>query len=261
MSQITVRQMNFDFPEQIQRYWYGDSPFKTHFFNSITLLFPDGEQFMLRTVKRQIKQIDNPQLKQEASAFVGQEAQHAVQHERFWNNLRQQGYEFDTYLRFLRFILFEVCENRLSLEFKLAMIAGVEHFTNVIAELTLKGELFAEADPKLKELFEWHSAEEIEHKTVAYDVLQNVTKSYPIRLLGMLIAYTFIFGFVNLGLIMLLYQDKKLLNIRVWREMVQFLFTKEKFLFRVFFDSLDYLKINFHPSQRNNLFLVRKVIC
>lgn len=97
MSQITVRQMNFDFSEQIQRYWYGNSPFKTHFFNSITLLFPDGEQFMLRTVKRQIKQIDNPQLKQEALAFVGQEAQHAVQHEKFWNNLRQQGYEFDTY--------------------------------------------------------------------------------------------------------------------------------------------------------------------
>lgn len=260
MSQITVRQMNFDFSEQIQRYWYGNSPFKTHFFNSITLLFPDGEQFMLRTVKRQIKQIDNPQLKQEALAFVGQEAQHAVQHEKFWNNLRQQGYEFDTYLRFLRFILFKICENRLSLELKLAMIAGVEHFTNVIAELTLKGELFAEADPKLKELFEWHSAEEIEHKTVAYDVLQNVTKSYPNRLLGILIAYIFIFGFVNLGLIMMLYQDKKLLNIRVWKEMLQFFFIKEKFLVRVVLESLDYLRKNFHPSQKDNLFLAKKVI-
>lgn len=259
MSQITVRQMNFDFPEQIERYWYGNGPFKTHFFNSITLLFPDGEQFMLRTVKRQIKQIDNPQLKQEASAFVGQEAQHAVQHEKFWNNLRQQGYEFDTYLRFLRFILFEVCENQLSIGLKLAMIAGVEQFSNVIAELTLRGELFAEAEPRLKELFEWHSAEEIEHKTVAYDVLQNVTKSYPIRLLGMLIAWIFVLGFVNLGLVMMLYQDKKLLDIKVWQEMSQFFFTKEKFVFRVFLNYLEYLRKNFHPSQRDNLFLVKKV--
>lgn len=215
---------------------------------------------MLRTVKRQLKHIDNPQLKQEASAFVGQEAQHAVQHEKFWHNLRQHGYEFDSYLRFLRFILFNICETRLSIKFKLAMIAGVEHFTNVIAELTLKEELFAEADPKLKELFEWHSAEEIEHKTVAYDVLQNVTKSYPIRLLGILMAYTFVLGFVNLGLILMLYQDKKLLNIRVWQEMIQFLFTKEKFVFKVFLHSLEYLRTNFHPSQRDNLFLAKKVI-
>jgi len=261
MSKITVRQMNFDFPEQLERYWHGNSPFKTHFFNSITLLFPDGEQFMLRTVKRQLKQIDNPQLKQEASAFIGQEAQHAVQHEKFWDKLRQQGYQFDSYLRFLRFILFNICENWLNTEFKLAMIAGVEHFTNVIAELILQEELFAEAEPKLKELFEWHSAEEIEHKTVAYDVFQNVTKSYPIRLIGMLLAYTFVLGFVNLGLIMMLHQDKKLLNIKVWQEMVQFLFIKEKFVFRVFLNSLEYLRKNFHPSQKDNLFLVRKVIC
>jgi uncharacterized protein len=260
MSQITVRQMNFDFPEEIDRYWCGDSLFKTHFFNSITLLFPDGEQFMLRTLKRQLKHIDNPQLKQEVSAFVGQEAQHAVQHEKFWHNLRQQGYHFDTYLRFLRFILFQVCENQLSIKFKLAMIAGVEHFTNAIADLILREDLFAEAEPRMKELFEWHSAEEIEHKTVAYDVLQNATKSYLIRVLGIFIAYTFVLGFVNLGLVIMLYQDKKLLNLKVWQEMIQFLFTKEKFVLKVFWHSLEYFRINFHPLQRDNLFLVKKVI-
>ncbi|QLE58180.1 metal-dependent hydrolase [Nostoc sp. TCL26-01] len=260
MSQITVRQKNFDFPEQISRYWYGNSVFKSHFFNSITLLFPDGEQFMLRTIKRQIKQIDNPNLKEEALAFVGQEAQHAVQHEKFWQNLRQQGYTFDRYLRWLHFILFNVCETRLNIKFKLAMIAGVEHFTNVIAELTLKEELFAEAEPIMKELFEWHSAEEIEHKTVAYDVLQNVTKNYLIRLIGIIMAYTFVLSFVNLGLIMMLYQDKKLLDIKVWQEMLQFFFSKEKFLLKVFWQSLDYLNINFHPLDRDNLFLIKRVV-
>ncbi|KOP22998.1 hypothetical protein AMR41_28355 [Hapalosiphon sp. MRB220] len=260
MSQITVRQMNFDFSEQTERYWCGNSHFRTHFFNSITLLFPDGEQFMLRTIKGQIKQINNLQLKQEASAFIGQEAQHSIQHENFWEILQQQGYELKTYLRFLRFILWNICENWLSIELKLAMIAGVENCTNVVAELVLEEELLAEAEPKLKELFEWHAAEEIEHKTVAYDVLQNVTKSYPIRLLGMLIGYTFVFGFLNLGLFMMLYQDKKLLNFKVWQEMVQFLFIKEKFLFKVFLNSLEYLRKNFHPLQRDNLFLVRKGI-
>jgi uncharacterized protein len=160
----------------------------------------------------------------------------------------------------LRYILFDVCENRLSIKFKLAMIAGVEHFTNVIAELTLKEELFAEAEPIMKELFEWHSAEEIEHKTVAYDVLQNVTKSYFIRLIGIVLAYTFVLSFVNLGLVMMLYQDKKLLNVKTWQEMLQFFFTKEKFLFKVIWQSLDYFKINFHPLERDNLFLIKRVV-
>ncbi len=260
MSQITVRQKNFNFSSQIQRYWYGNSAFKTHFFNSITLLFPDGEQFMLRTIKRQIKQIENTQLKQEAAAFVGQEAQHAVQHEKFWQILYQQGYTFDIYLRCLRFILFNVCEKRLSIKFKLAMIAGVEHFTNVIAELTLKEELFADAEPIMKELFEWHSAEEIEHKTVAYDVFQDVTQSYLIRILGIIMAYTFVLGFVNLGLLIMLHHDKKLLNFKVWQEMVQFLFSEEKIFFKVFSHSIKYLKVNFHPSERDNLFLIERVI-
>lgn len=260
MCQITVRHKIFNFPEQIDRYWYSNSPFKTHFFNSITLLFPDGEQFMLRTIKRQIKQIENVQLKQEASAFIGQEAQHAVQHEKFWHNLWQQGYKFDTYLRFLRFILFNVCEHHLSIKFKLAMIAGVEHFTNVIAELTLKEELFVEAEPIMKELFEWHAAEEIEHKTVAYDVFQSITKNYLIRLLGMIIAYTFVLSFVSLGLVIMLYHDKKLLDVKVWQEMLQLFFTKEKIFLKVFSHSIEYLKINFHPSQRDNLFLIKRVI-
>jgi uncharacterized protein len=260
MSQITVRPKNFDFPEQIDRYWCGNNLFKTHFFNSITLLFPDGERFMLWAIKSKLQQINDPQLKQEMMSFIGQEAQHAQQHEKFWHNLRQQGYEFDTYLRFLKFFLFNICKNRLNTKFQLAMVAGVENFTSVVAELILEEDLFSDSDSKLRELFEWHSAEEIEHKTVAYDVFQTTTKSYLIRLLGMIIAYVFVLGFIGLGLFMMLYQDKKLLNFRMWQEMAQFLLIKEKFAFRVILKSLEYLRINFHPSQKDNLFLVSKVI-
>ena len=73
-------------------------------------------------------------------------------------------------------------------------------------------------------------------------------------------AYTFVLGFVNLGLVMMLYQDKKLLNIKVWQEMIQFFFIKEKFVFKVFFHSLEYFRPNFHPSQQDNLFLMKTVM-
>lgn len=60
----------------------------------------------------------------------------------------------------------------------LAIIAGFEHLTTLFAEFALETDFLAEAEPKLRELFEWHGAEEIEHKSVAYDVFQNATDSY-----------------------------------------------------------------------------------
>jgi len=72
--------------------------------------------------------------------------------------------------------------------------------------------------------------------------------------------YILILSLLNLGLLMLLYQDKKLLDRKVWQEMLQFWFIKEKLLLRGLRNSLDYSKKNFHPSQRDNLFLIKKVI-
>jgi predicted metal-dependent hydrolase len=132
--------------------------------------------------------------------------------------------------------------------------------TTLFAEFTLDKDYLTEAEPRLKKLFEWHSAEEIEHKSVAYNVLQNATNSYQLRLLGMLISHILILSLLNLGLLMLLYQDKKLLDRKVWQEMLQFWFIKEKLLLRGLRNSLDYSKKNFHPSQRDNLFLIKKVI-
>jgi hypothetical protein len=259
MSQINVRRKNFDFPKQIDRYWFGTSPFKTHLLNSLTLLLPDIEQYIIQNVRRQLKQLDKPQLKQEVRAFIAQEAQHSTQHTKFWDNLRLQGYEFGTYVRLLRAILFKTLERRLSTRLNLSIIAGIEHLTTLIAEVGLEGEFLAEAEPKLRKLFEWHAVEEIEHKSVAYDVLQNATDSYLVRLVGMLIADILVLGFLNLGVAMMLYQDKKLLDRKVWQEMIQFWFTKEKFLSRALLNCVDYFKKGFHPSQRENLFLIKKV--
>jgi predicted metal-dependent hydrolase len=258
--QIEVRRMNFEFPKQIDRYWFGNSPFKTHLLNSLTLFLPDFEQYMIRNVGRQLKQINNPQLKQEVRAFVSQEGQHSSQHAKFWINLRLQGYEIDTYIRFVKAIFLNTLERRLSTNLNLAIIAGFEHLTTLFADFALEEDYLAEAEPKLRKLFEWHGAEEIEHKLVAYDVLQNATNNYPLRLVGMLISHILILGLLNLGLAVLLYQDKKLLDRKVWQEMSQFWFIKEKLLFRALRNSLDYSRKNFHPSQRNNLFLIKKVI-
>jgi hypothetical protein len=256
--EIKVRRINFEFPLESDRYWCGNSPFKTHLLNSFTLLLPDVEQYLIRAVRQRLKFIDNLQLKQDVRGFIGQEAQHSLQHSKFWDNLRASGYEIDNYISWVRVVLFNTLGRRLSLELNLAIGAGLEHLTTLLGEMALEGDFLADAEPNLRKLFEWHAAEEIEHKSVVFDVLQNASNSYLLRLVGMVISHIFVVGFFNLGLVMLLYQDKKLLDGNVWQEMIQFWFIREKFIFRALSNCLKYCKMNFHPSQTDNLFLLKK---
>lgn len=260
IPQIKVRRNNFKFSEDINRYWCGNSPFKTHLLNSFTLFLPDVEQYLIRTVRQRLNSLDEPLLKQEALAFIGQEAQHSIQHTKFWDNLRASGYKIDTYLQMVQAVFFQVLEHRLSLPLNLAIGAAGEHLTTLFAAVVLEEDFLAEAEPNLRNLFEWHAAEELEHKSVVFDVLQNTNSSYLLRLVGLVVSHLLVFGFLNLGLAMLLYQDKQLFDRHVWQEMFRFWFLKEKLLPRAWLNCLTYCQKNFHPSQTDHLFLLKKVM-
>jgi len=249
MSKIEIRRLNFDFSANTERYWFKQSVFKTHLFNSITIFIPEIEKYLILNVKKRINFLENPQLKQQAQAFICQEGQHLHQHTKFWNILHASGYKFDTYLRCEQTILFDILERQISLNLNLAIAAGIEHLTTLMAEFALETDLFAEAEGELKQLFEWHALEEIEHKTVLYDVLQNATKNYFLRQVGMFIAHIFILSLLNLGLAILLYQDRKLFDRKVWQELIEFWITKDKFLYKALFNARNYLRKDFHPSQ------------
>jgi predicted metal-dependent hydrolase len=257
-SAIQLRPIHFDFPSQISRYWLGNSPYKTHLLNSLTLLLPDVERYINQTVKQQLPHIQAPQLRQEVRAFIAQEAQHASQHTKFWDNLRQQGYAIEPYLGLVHAVLFAGLAQRLSLH--LAIVAGLEHLTSLLAEIALQEDFLAPAEPPLKALFEWHAAEEIEHQNVAYDVLQAHSQNYFLRLLGLVISNVVMLGLMNWGIILLLQQDQKWGDRQVWQELMQVWFLQEKLLPRAIISGLRYAQPAFHPSQKNNQALAAKVL-
>ena len=67
---------------------------KSHLFDGLNLLFPEGERFFMRAVRDGLNKIDSPDLKQQARGFFGQETQHAIEHEKFFDVLEQNGYTF-----------------------------------------------------------------------------------------------------------------------------------------------------------------------
>jgi predicted metal-dependent hydrolase len=63
-------------------------------------------------------------------------------------------------------------------------------------------------DPTMRSLFLWHAVEEIEHRAVAFDVLQAVNPNYELRVAGMAVAATLLFGLWMIAAGSLLAQDR-----------------------------------------------------
>jgi predicted metal-dependent hydrolase len=251
MKNLVNRRPNFKFSEEIPKFWLDNSIFRTHLLNSFTLIFPAGEQFFIRSINSHIKHIEKPALKKEAKEFLKQEAQHAREHEKFFRNLKDQGYKIDHITHILDKFINKVFEPNISPKMCLAVTAGLEHFTALLAEIGLQEKFLENAHPIMKELFEWHAAEEIEHRSVAFDVLQAVDDSYMLRVSGLVFAYLLLAIFSGGSTLYLISSDKVLFDKKVLKEISDTLLTKEKLFFKSLQICLLYLKPDFHPSNND----------
>ncbi len=68
--QIRPRHMDFDLPNPLPRHWNGGDAFKTHLFDAMSVLFPDGERFFIDSVRHFRDRIDDPVLAQEVADFT-----------------------------------------------------------------------------------------------------------------------------------------------------------------------------------------------
>jgi hypothetical protein len=190
---IPIRRPRFDFGAEIPKHWAGGNPFATHMFNATNLLFPQGERFFIRAVNDCLPDIEDPELRRQARAFAGQEAVHGQAHEAYFETLRRQGYRIDGSLRAFQWI-----HDFMSLfprSLRLAITAGAEHYTATLGHFALTAQHARTFHPTMERLVVWHATEEVEHKAVAFDVLQGCGIGYVKRIVGFLIASLFIGGY------------------------------------------------------------------
>ena len=122
--------------------------------------------------------------------------------------------------------------------------------------MTALHRLIDRAHPAMRELLGWHAAEEIEHKAVAFDVLQAVDDRYSLRVAGMAMATLALIGFWITGSTMLLRQEK--VGVReVFRQLREL--RKVNPIGRTVFlrGIREYLRRDFHPWDHDNLTLAR----
>jgi uncharacterized protein len=252
---ITPRRVDFPFDDSIPRHWFGGNPLATHVANGLNLLFPAGERYFVRSVKRYLSRIDDPKLREEIRGFFGQEGRHANEHERFFRILEAQGYEIRTFLDRYESFAYGFLERVLPASINLAGTAAAEHFTATLAELALREGLLEAAHPTMRALLLWHASEEIEHKAVAYDVLQKFHPSYAVRVTGLFVASVCLVGFWVGASRSLIAQDEL---TRADRKRARAEIGQRRVVRRTLIRGIrDYLRRDFHPWQNDNLHLAK----
>lgn len=259
---LRVRRMDFPFAEaDIPRWWLHGNPVLTQLANGLNLLFPSGERFFIRSVKHYLERIEDPELRARVKAFFGQEGRHGHEHERMNRVMERHGYDIQRFLRIYERVAFGMIEPRVPPVLRLSTTVALEHFTASLAEGALTRGMLDGAHPLMAELLRWHAAEEIEHKSVAFDVLRAVDPRYGVRVAGLVIATSQLLGWWFVATAMLMAQEGLAPEERAqWRAEAERLRVEHEGsdrleLFRRAI--LDYLRPDFHPDDRDDYALAR----
>ena len=250
---VIPRNRQYAIERCLQGDWFDGHPFKTAWFNAMSITFPLGEKFFIDSVRKFSDQIEDPKLIDEIRGFCGQEGFHRREHERYNQALCDlRGYDL-TYLTERLRKNIELGNKYMSPLEQLAATAAFEHITAIMAEsaLAVDNPMVDGVDSTMRELWDWHAAEEMEHKAVAFDVYRAVGGSEKMRKSAMRKATFFLLMDVMVGLVHMLRRDGKLWNLRLWRQGWAFLFFDGGILRRIWPAYREYFKDGFHPWQRD----------
>ncbi|OBH72413.1 metal-dependent hydrolase [Mycobacterium intracellulare] len=184
MTDLHVRRVRFDFAgENVPFVWQPARPAFAMLCNLISFFAPGFEKFIVDATREAIPLIRDPEIAEEANAFLRQEAQHSAAHAshvraliRRWPGLRETVDEVTA--------SFDHLTATKPLAWRLGYTAAIEATFTPYFKVFLDHEdkLFAPGDERVASLFLWHFVEEIEHRSSAIRIYDAVHDSYLYRL-------------------------------------------------------------------------------
>ncbi len=253
MTDLVVRRLLIDLETPFARHWHGGDAFRSAFFNALSMSFPVGEQFFIDAVRNGFKALPldkQERFREEVQGFVGQEATHRRLHGLFNGHLEKQGLVNAWAPRALkRQKLLEGLDPRHAL----AITAGYEHFTAIFADWMLRNhDLLDGAEPRLKTLWLWHSAEESEHKSTAFDLYCALGGSHKKRIAWFRRVTFFFLTDALRQTVNNLRRDGTLWKWRTWKSGASYLFGRRGVLRQSYRAWREYFREDFHPSQQES---------
>ena len=250
MTDLLVRKLLIDLDSPFHKHWCNGDAFLSAWFDALSMSFPIGEQFFIDSVRTGFSRLPPEKQKafeSEVKGFIGQEATHRHLHAKFNQHLANQGLpnEWEGRAK-ARLAPLSTADIRHSL----AITAANEHFTALFAHwLLTHPECLQETEPRLRYLWEWHSAEESEHRCTAFDLYQALDGSHEWRVKWMRRITVIFLTDVLRQTAINLKASGELWRISTWRSAWRFLLGKRGLLRTSYGAWREYFRRDFHPSE------------
>lgn len=253
MTDLVVRRLLIDLETPFERHWCGGDAFRSAFFDALSMSFPLGEQFFIDSVRAGIETLPEAERERFAEVvrgFVGQEATHRRIHALFNGHLAQQGYRNGWEGRIAERLPRLAGTDR---RHAVAITAATEHFTAILAEhLLAHAQSLDGAEPRLRTLWQWHAAEESEHRSVAFDLYRAMGGNERWRRHWFrVVTVTFLYDALR-QTASNLRRDAQLWRWRTWASGARFLFGREGVVRCTFGPWRAYRRADFHPSAQDS---------
>lgn len=253
MTELVVRRLLIDLEAPLPRHWCGGDAFRTAFFNALSMSFPVGEQFFIDSVRDGLKVLPpalQEKYKAEVQGFIGQEATHRRIHGLFNGHLEKQGLPNDWAPRIQeKMKMFDGGDVR----HRLAVTAANEHFTAILAEWMLANhDRMGDCEPRLKTMWLWHSAEESEHKTTAFDIYRAAGGDEEWRLKWFKRITLFFLSDLLRQTMTNLRQDGTLWRWSTWKSGASYLFGQRGLIRQTYRPWKEYFRADFHPREQDD---------
>jgi predicted metal-dependent hydrolase len=224
--QIQARNVHFATADKPMA-WIPGHPVASHVVNLLNILLPAGERWFIETFNEALPLIKDPKLADDVRGFIGQEAMHAEAHDTVMHDyLVDSGMNVTPLLDQVEFVFEEILapttttnprRKMNNLIERLWFIAAVEHYTAVLGDFVLNCTWDDyDADSVMVDLFRWHGAEEVEHRSVAHDVAMYFRDSYIDRIRAMSVVAPLMYVFFQRGMRFLVKSDPQL-NLSWWQ--------------------------------------------
>jgi predicted metal-dependent hydrolase len=175
VTDLEVRRPKFDFSEVVPWNWNPANPAFSLSMNATSMIAICFEQLLVAAVQEAKPLITDHDVREEATAFLRQEAQHSSTHRKHVSALikrypgLQQTFDKAT-------AVYDDLTATTPLAFRLAYIADTEATFTPAFKLMLDNEatLFQPGDDRVASLFLWHFVEEVEHRSSALVIYDAV---------------------------------------------------------------------------------------
>lgn len=236
-----MRRPTFDYPDDLRAGWHPTLPELPCVANSVSLLMPYVEPYVVRAVRDALPQLEatgatgatctDRQLATDARAYAAQESAHHAQHRRFNDLVAGQVRGVAALERVMARVYGRLWDRR-SDRFHLAFAAASEAVAYGIARWVERHhhELFRGADPTVAALYLWHLAEEVEHKDVAVAVYDRCYGTRRHLVGALAVSILVLAAFVIAGTVVGLWHERRLFHpvaiARLTRWTLQFVFSE-----------------------------------